>query len=117
MRVLLVIAQWSGDVTANVIYNERIAGDNCIYIHICSFEIFPAQSFVECAIKVTHADSEVFFYDATEGACSVCHPTSPDVYQLARGQRFYIRGKYFLSKSSVIFTNISIAPLLDAIKA
>ena len=93
VRILLLFVQLYGDVTGNMIYKETIAEDNCTYSHICSLEIVPARSLVECAMIVSDADSELLFYDATERTCSVCHPTSSNGHQLARGQRFYIRGK------------------------
>ena len=97
-------------VTGNIIYNERIAGDNCTYIHVCRFEIVPVRSSVECAIKVTHADSGLWFYDPAESACSVCHPTQAGVSQLARGQRFHTGGTCPLCDLSVIIIRMFIAP-------
>ena len=105
MRVLLLFVQLYGNITCITIYKGTIAGDKCTLIHICSFEIVPARSLVECAITVTDGDSEFLFYDATERTCSVCHPTPPSIYQLARGQIFYIRGKCHLWQVSVILIN------------
>ena len=104
MIALLLTALWNGGVTGNVIYNELIARDSCTYIHVCSFEVVPARSLVECAIKVTYADSEVLFHDTSGGRCFVCHPTPPNVYQLVRGQRFYMRSKLPLCELQVIST-------------
>ena len=107
MRGHLLIVLWHGVVIANLIYNERIVGDNCTYIHGCSFDVIPARSLVECAIKVSLIDSGLLVYDTAEGTCSVCHPTQPGVSQLARGQRFYIGGTFPLCDLSVTFMNIS----------
>ena len=107
----LLIVLLSG-VTGNLIYNERIAGDNCTCIHNCRFEIVPARSLVECGVKVIHADSGLLFYDETEETCSVCHPTPPNVYQLARGQMFYAGGTYSLCALSAIFKTIFTVPFV-----
>ena len=89
MRELLIVVLTGA--TGNVIYNERIAGNNCVYIHVCSFEVFPARSLVGCAIKGTRADVDILFYDETQEICSICRPSLPNVNQLARGQRFHTR--------------------------
>ena len=104
---LLFIVLWNRGAFGNLIYNERIARDNCVYIHVCSFEIVPARSLVECAIKVSQADSGLLFYDETEGACSVCRP-SPDVFQLARGQIFHNGGMFLLFMYLFIYFVISV---------
>ena len=97
----LFVVLWNA-VTGSGIYNQLrpVAEDNCTYIQICNFEIIPARSYLECAVRVSNADSMLVLYDATGGTCSVCHPTEPDtqsVKELQRGQIYYTRGKCSLS--------------------
>ena len=113
VRELLFIIVLNGGAIANSIYNERIGGDSCTYIHVCSIEVVPARSLVECAIKLTHADSGLMFYDAAEGKSSVSHPTEPDVHELARGQTFHTGGTLEFYDLSVIVIDIFTASLLE----
>ena len=113
MRRLLFLVLLHGDVTGSVIYNERIAGDTCTYIHVCNFEIGHVTSIVACAIKVFHADSGVLVYDTAEATCSVCLPTESDVHELASGQIFHTGGMCPLCDLSMIVILFSIAPLIS----
>ena len=102
VRELLYFVLWTG-AAENIIFSERRVGDICTYIHVCSFDIFPARGSVECAVKAIHADTELLLYEATHRKCSVCHPTQPDVNQVAKGKRFYIAGKCPLRELPYIF--------------